>query len=219
MELVVKNLFANAGDVRDTTWPGFNPWVWKILWSREWKPTPVFLPGESHGQRSLVGYSLWGCRVRHNWSNLARSESESHSVMSDSLRPHELYSSRNSPGQNTAVGSLSLLQGIFPKPGIKPRSFTLQVNSLPVKPPGKKLSLHACSIEWGIVGMIEVWNHSQVSKEPPNFGSKSMLDEYMHSFKIKLSTCTVWNISPAFFLWFLLNAVPTQKILSPLFVL
>ena len=35
---------------------GFNPWVRKILWRREWLPTPVFLPGEFHGLRSLVGY-------------------------------------------------------------------------------------------------------------------------------------------------------------------
>ena len=39
---------------------GFDPWVGKISWRRKWQPTPVFLPGESHGQRSLVGYSLWG---------------------------------------------------------------------------------------------------------------------------------------------------------------
>ena len=37
----------------------FSPWVRKILWGREWLPTPVFLPGESHGQRSLMGYSPW----------------------------------------------------------------------------------------------------------------------------------------------------------------
>ena len=37
-------------------------WVGKIPWRRAWQPTPVLLPGESHGQRSLVGYSLWGCR-------------------------------------------------------------------------------------------------------------------------------------------------------------
>ena len=43
---------------------GFNPWVRKIPWSRKWHPTPVFLPGESHGQRSLMGYSLWG---RKEW--------------------------------------------------------------------------------------------------------------------------------------------------------
>ena len=39
--------------------PGFNPWVGKIPWRRKWQPTPVFLPGESHGRRSLVGYSPW----------------------------------------------------------------------------------------------------------------------------------------------------------------
>ena len=35
--------------------PGFNPWVGKIPWRREWLPTPIFLPGGFHGQRSLVG--------------------------------------------------------------------------------------------------------------------------------------------------------------------
>jgi len=36
---------------------GFDPWVRKIPWRRKWQPTPVFSPGKSHGQRSLVGYS------------------------------------------------------------------------------------------------------------------------------------------------------------------
>ena len=45
-----KNSSCNAGDL------GFNPWVGKIPWKREGLPTPVFLPGESHGQRSLAGY-------------------------------------------------------------------------------------------------------------------------------------------------------------------
>ena len=49
--LVVKNPPANPGNIRD------NPWVWKIPWRRKWQPTPVFLPRESHGQRSLAGYS------------------------------------------------------------------------------------------------------------------------------------------------------------------
>ena len=40
--------------------PGFDPWVGKIPWRRKWQPTPVLLPGESHGQRSLVSYSPWG---------------------------------------------------------------------------------------------------------------------------------------------------------------
>ena len=41
---------------------GFNPWVGKILWRRAWQPTPVLLPGEFHGQRSLASYSPWGCK-------------------------------------------------------------------------------------------------------------------------------------------------------------
>ena len=39
---------------------GFDPWVGKIPWRRKWQSTPVFLPRESHGQKSLAGYSLWG---------------------------------------------------------------------------------------------------------------------------------------------------------------
>ena len=39
-----------------------DPWVGKILWRRKWQPTLVFLPGKSHGQRSPVGYSPWGCK-------------------------------------------------------------------------------------------------------------------------------------------------------------
>ena len=41
---------------------GFHPWVRKIPWRRAWLPTPVLLPGEFHGQRSLVGYSPWCCK-------------------------------------------------------------------------------------------------------------------------------------------------------------
>ena len=41
---------------------GFDLWVGKIPWRRKWLPTPVFFPGEFHGQRSLVGYSPWGSK-------------------------------------------------------------------------------------------------------------------------------------------------------------
>ena len=40
--------------------PGFDPWVGKTPWRRKWKSSPVLLPGKSHGQWSLVGYSPWG---------------------------------------------------------------------------------------------------------------------------------------------------------------
>ena len=64
-------------------------------------------------------------------------KSESGSVVSYSLQPHGLYSPWNSLGQNIVVGSLSLLQGIFPTQGSNPRSPALQVDSLPAKPQGK----------------------------------------------------------------------------------
>ena len=38
----------------------FDHWFGKIPWRRTWQPTPVLLPGESHGQRRLAGYSPWG---------------------------------------------------------------------------------------------------------------------------------------------------------------
>ena len=40
----------------------FDLWVEKIPWGRKWQLTPVFLPGESHGQKSLAGYNLWGSK-------------------------------------------------------------------------------------------------------------------------------------------------------------
>jgi len=52
---VVKNLPANSRDIRDAG--GFSPWDEKMSWRRAWQHTPVSLPGESHGQRSLAGYS------------------------------------------------------------------------------------------------------------------------------------------------------------------
>ena len=48
----------------------FDPWVGKIPWRRAWQPTPVFLPGESNGQRSLAGYGTWGHK-ESDQSNLA----------------------------------------------------------------------------------------------------------------------------------------------------
>ena len=91
---------------------GFDPWVGKIPWSKKWQPTPIFLPGKSHGQRSLVGYSPGGTKSQTNlrdWTNThtqtntseqtllpnyPSSVQFSHSVMSDSLRPHESQHSK-----------------------------------------------------------------------------------------------------------------------------
>ena len=54
---VVKNPPVNARDTRDK---GLIPWVGKSPWRRKWQPTPALLPGESHGLRSLAGYSPQG---------------------------------------------------------------------------------------------------------------------------------------------------------------
>ena len=54
----------------------FDPWVGKIPWRRAWQPTPVFLPGESHGQRSLVGYTPWGRKESDMSEHLSTQELE-----------------------------------------------------------------------------------------------------------------------------------------------
>ena len=62
---VLREGFLGGSDVKNPpamqeTW--FDLWVGKISWRREWLPTPVFWSGEFHGQRSLAGYSPWGCK-------------------------------------------------------------------------------------------------------------------------------------------------------------
>ena len=55
---VVRNLLAMQEHGRCK----YSPWVGKIPWRSKWQPTTVFLPGQSHGERSLVVYSSWGCK-------------------------------------------------------------------------------------------------------------------------------------------------------------
>ena len=57
MALVVKTPPASEEDVKRC---GLDPWVEKIPWRRKWYSAPVFMPGKSHGQRSLVSYGPWG---------------------------------------------------------------------------------------------------------------------------------------------------------------
>ena len=117
-----------------------------LCWRRrQWQPTPVLLPGKSHGRMSLVGWSVWGrwesdtterlhftlcwpgrAKIQRKeviiWilKYIEKIESESRSVVSDSLPPHGLYSPWYSPGQNTGVDNLTLLQGILPTQGLNP---------------------------------------------------------------------------------------------------
>ena len=78
--------------------PGCDPWVGKIPWRKAWQPTAVFFPGESHAQRSLVGYSPWG---RKEADMTERLSTEAHSVyISMSLSQFTLPSPSPSPCHN-----------------------------------------------------------------------------------------------------------------------
>ena len=65
----------NAGDIMRC---GFDPGVGKIPWRRTWQSTPVFLPGESHGQRCLAGYSPWSRRSRTRLKLLSKAKQSKH---------------------------------------------------------------------------------------------------------------------------------------------
>ena len=91
------------------------------MWWQFWTPGAQFLLGifwhfvDLTSELSHRGSESWELiQILSEWV------SESHSVVSDSLRPHGLYSIWNSPGQNNGVGSLSILQGIFPTQGLNP---------------------------------------------------------------------------------------------------
>ena len=73
MALVVKNTPANAGDTSNV---GLILEWGKIPWRRIWKPTPVFLPGKSHQQKSLAGYSPWGRKELDTTEQLSTQEIE-----------------------------------------------------------------------------------------------------------------------------------------------
>ena len=57
---------------------GFDVWVRKIPWRRKWQPTPVFLLGKFHGQRSLVGYSPWGHKESDMTDTLTQTQTQTH---------------------------------------------------------------------------------------------------------------------------------------------
>ena len=64
-----------------------NPWVGKIPWRKKWQPTSVFLPGKSHGQRSLAGYSPWGCkRVGHDLATKQRTNIHKYMIFKVQLK-------------------------------------------------------------------------------------------------------------------------------------
>ena len=141
--------------------------------------------------------------------------------MSDSLRPHGLYSPCDSPGQNTGVGSLSLLQGIFPTQGLNPGP-ALQADSLPAEPQGKpKISWgNTIPLSWGFILLkcsssdkpypkgsslnLALWNVSQTSLTAETF---RVWVEMQHH-RIWSQRNWDYGLAPALYLWVTTGQVP-----------
>ena len=66
-------MFTSDSEGKESACNGFDPWVEKTLWRREWLPTPVFCPGEFHQERSLVGYGPWSCKESDTTERLSLS--------------------------------------------------------------------------------------------------------------------------------------------------
>ena len=117
-----------------------------------------------------------------------KSESESHSVVSDSLQPHGLYSSWNSPGQNTEVGSCSLIQGIFPtqvsNPGLLHCKWILYQLSHRGSPHARKVMLK----------ILQARLQQYVNHELPDIQAAFRKSEEP---EIKLPTSILWIIKKA----------------------
>ena len=101
---------------------GFNPWVGKIPWRRAWQPTPVFFPGGSHGQRSLVGCSPWGCTELDRTGRLSthshRQASEPGSALAGQVSGQPLPASHLSPGAGGTDSYPELVLGIGAMQGL-----------------------------------------------------------------------------------------------------
>ena len=115
---------------------------------RKWQPTPVFLPGEFYGQRSLVGSSPWGCKESDTTERLALTHSWCMCVwvLSHFSQTLWLYGaqqaplSTDSPGKTTGEGCPVLLLGIFPAQGLNSCLLFLlhwRADCLPLAAPGK----------------------------------------------------------------------------------
>ena len=94
----------------------FDPWVGNIPWRRKWLLTPVFLPGESHGQRSLVSYSPWGLKK---------------SDMTELLSMHEV--SRQSLGKKKQKEKSLVEQAASASPGGSLKIQILRAHLKPIK--------------------------------------------------------------------------------------
>ena len=150
-----------------------DPWVSKIPWRRKWQPTPVFLPKEFHGQRSLAGSVVH--EVAKSWTQV----SEYHSLRQ---RKGKKIQKENGVDGSSVHGILQerilewvaiLSPGNLPNPGIEPRSSTLRADTLTSEPPGKPKN-NVCvflylkvSHYWGCVMSVSHVCHGSAVKNLP----------------------------------------------------
>ena len=86
--------------------PGFEPWVRKMPWRREWQPTPVFLPRESHKQMSLSGYSPWG----HKESDMTKQQTLSLILSEIIVKSIQLCQQSRTEKKNTGQMTTKVLE-------------------------------------------------------------------------------------------------------------
>ena len=169
--------------------PGFNPWLGKIPWRRKWQPTPAFLPGEFHRQRSLAGYSPRSCKESdttehtHIYTSLSPYSVSSMQTRLGALLPVCVSSPPGSsvhgilPGKNIGVGCHSLLQGTFPTQGWNSGLLRWHADSLWSEPPGKTESvLPTCFLSASSLSARKCWEYQLregKSEEPGTWGSFS----------------------------------------------
>ena len=80
-----------------------HPWVWKTHWKRKWKPTPVFLPGTCHGQRSLAGCRPWSCKE----SEVTERPNSDNSIIKDEDEQRDEEMPRARSWRVSGIGDLS----------------------------------------------------------------------------------------------------------------
>ena len=83
--LAMTNIYCSSDVCLQCRRPGFDPWVRKMPWRKKWQPTPVFLPRESHGLRSLVGYRPWGHKESDTTERLTHTHTHTHTTFIECL--------------------------------------------------------------------------------------------------------------------------------------
>ena len=201
--LVVKNPPANYKR------HSFNPWVGQISWRRNWQPTPVFLPGESHGQRSLAGYSPQG-RKESDMTKYActttgiKLEFIFVVLTEQSQRPNPAMMSKPCHDIQTLPRTISLTS---PGSGRWPGSHRVSLQTLGIPYP----SPEAPNLAWGLARHEKNWNNAfatWIIFRPPKESadlvnlkrSGSVCRSYTNQY-IHWKPLLMWGIKSACVMW------------------